>query len=132
MKYCNVYNGPPNEKYYPDFNSDFDIVVFDEFFGGQPITHINSLCDPAPLNLPCKGGNYLKRKHVPVLILSNSPFDVIYRKALESRPSMIDTLNRRFLVIELTCDDGLMDLCRCLDTCDEDDSVSGDEDNQNE
>lgn len=73
------------EKYFDGLENDHDLIVFDEFCGGQPLSLMNQILDGQECILPQRYQCLRKTKNIPVIILSNvSPFEC-YKKAQRVR-----------------------------------------------
>lgn len=87
-----VYSVPTEEFYDLYEDGKVDVVIFEEFHSGKPITWMNQFLDGALMTLRQKGKQTLKARNVPSIVLSNlSPFDcyknmeTIIREAFVSR-----------------------------------------------
>ncbi len=94
----------PMEENFFDAYSDkaFDFIVFDEFRGQKTIQFMNAFVQGAPKTLRIKGGQVMKRKNLPVIILSNFSPAACYRNVAESNPVVMESFVRRFKVVEVT------------------------------
>lgn len=71
-QHLRIYYMPKGESFYDFYDDrDFDLIVFDEFKAQKTITEMNSWLSGEPIALRIKGGQRMKRKNLPVLILSN-------------------------------------------------------------
>lgn len=69
------------EKYYDGLTNDHQLIVFDEFCGGHPLSLMNQILDGQECILPQRYQCLNKTRNIPVLILSNiAPHDC-YKKA---------------------------------------------------
>lgn len=85
------------EEFYTDYDDDqYDMIVYDEFVY-RDLQTLNQILDGQEVRLRTKGGQVLKRKNLPVIILSNfSPHQLF-------KPTECETLLARIK-------------CICLDT----------------
>lgn len=90
----------PMEKGWWDEFEDgaFDLIVFDEFKGGWPIRHINSIVEGVPFHMRRRNGDGMKLKNTPVIITSN--FDP-YGCYSNLRAEEVDPTMARFTVIKI-------------------------------
>lgn len=99
-RFLRIYMFPLDELFFDTYDDDYDLIVLDEFNAQVPITHLNKWLDGQHTTLRIKGGQIIKRKNLPVLILSNhSPADC-YRNA--NTKLVFEALLTRLLVIEVT------------------------------
>lgn len=95
---CRIYS-VPNEDFYNEYKDTlFDLVIFDEYHGQKTIQWINSFVDGSVTPLRQKGNQTVKRKNLPIIILSNLSIRQCYHKVSES---IFATINRRFEEIAL-------------------------------
>jgi len=91
----------PNEDFYDEYKDNlFDLVVFDEYTpsGCKTIGWMNQFCDGSEMPLRQKGKQIVKRKNLPVMVLSNHSMREIYSKCSEITFAAI---RRRFIEVEL-------------------------------
>jgi len=89
----------PNEDFYDEYKDTlFDIVVFDEFHGQKTIQWMNSFCDGSVTPLRQKGNQTVKRRNLPVIVLSNLSIRQCYHKVSEP---IFQTIARRFTEVAL-------------------------------
>lgn len=102
-KFCRTYHIPLYEDWYDLYtDEDYDLVVCDEFKGHKSVQFLNAFCQAA--TFPLKRRNtcpYQKKKHLPVLIVSNYSLEQCYHKLVENHPNALEPLKRRFVEIEL-------------------------------
>jgi len=91
----------PNEDFYDEYKDTlYDVIIFDEY---QPVTcktigWMNSFVDGSTTPLRQKGKQTVKRRNLPVIVLSNYSLRQIYHKATDA---IYDTIARRFLEVPL-------------------------------
>lgn len=79
------------------FDEKFDLVVLDEFKGQKTIQFLNLWLQGGDMTIRKKGSQYIKRKNLPMIILSNYSLDDCYKDQLK-----LSTLRARLLEIALT------------------------------
>lgn len=93
-KFQRIYWLPLDEGFYDDYEDDaYDLIVIDEFRGQKTIQWLNLLLQGGVMCIRKKGSQYMKKKNVPVMILSNYTPEEAYRKAAET--GRVDTLKAR-------------------------------------
>lgn len=98
-KSLSVYHIPMGEDFYDLYSDDYDLVVMDEFKGQKTIQWLNLFLQGSPMNIRKKGSQYMKRKNLPCIILSNYSLSEIYLKARED--GRLGTLEARLEIIEI-------------------------------
>lgn len=99
--YLRIYTVPNDEDFYDDYEDEcYDLVVFDEFKGQKKIQWMNSFLDGQPKPLRKKGSQYVKRKNLPCIILSNFSPAQCYHKAFNQHASQLAPLLDRLEIIE--------------------------------
>lgn len=90
-----------SEDFYCLYNdTDFDIVVLDEFRATKTIQFLNSFCQAAPFPLKRKGlPTFVKKKHLPTILVSNYSLEECYHEALSKNPQVLDPLYRRLDIV---------------------------------
>lgn len=97
-----VYHCPMDEEFYDEYSdSDYDIIVLDEFKSSKKITFLNKLLEGAPMSLRKKGAQLLKRKNLPIVICSNYTLQEAYHNVQAMEPQRIDLLERRLEIVEV-------------------------------
>lgn len=97
-KYLMVYQMPLQEDFYDFyFDEKFDLVVLDEFRGQKTIQFLNLWLQGGEMTIRKKGSQYIKRKNLPMIILSNYCLDECYKDV-----NKINTLRTRLLEISLS------------------------------
>jgi len=103
MKYFRVYFAPMTEDFYDEYDDNlYDLVVFDEFRSSKPITWLNQFLDGSIMTIRKKGRQYLKKRNLPCIILSNYAIDECYESAVEKNPVALDSLKARLLQVQIT------------------------------
>lgn len=98
MRCCHTY-ALPYEQYFNDWTDDFDLVVLDEFKAQHRLTFLNNFMQGGvPMSIPKKGGQAIKKKNQPVIILSNYSPEACY---LNSQGASLDAFLQRLLVVDL-------------------------------
>lgn len=83
-RFCRIYYMPLLEDFYDFYDDDsYDLVVIDEFKGQKQIQFLNQWLDGQPCTVRVKGGQRLKRKNLPCIILSNWSLSDVYSGAIE-------------------------------------------------
>lgn len=96
---CQRIYSVPNEEFYDEYKDTlFDLVIFDEYLGGKTIQWMNQFCDGSEMPLRQKGKQTVKRKNIPVIVLSNLSIRSVYHKVDQA---IYDTIARRFIEVEL-------------------------------
>lgn len=102
-KYCRTYHIPLYEDWYDLYSDeDYDLCVMDEFKAHKSVQFLNAFCQSA--TFPLKRRNippYQKRKHLPVLIVSNYSLEQCYHKLVEAHVTALEPLVRRLEIVEL-------------------------------
>jgi len=104
LKTCLRIYSVPNEDFYDDYKDTlYDLVIFDEYQPSQTKTigWMNAFCDGSETPLRQKGKQTVKRKNLPLIVLSNFSPEMCYPKASVDHPAHFATLKRRFEVVEL-------------------------------
>lgn len=96
-RYLRVYELPMSEDFNDGYVDNFDLVVVEEFMGQRPVSFMNSFLDGQPMRLKIKGGQYYKKKNVPVLIVSNYSPQQVYKNIT---PILCDAFTSRLTVID--------------------------------
>ncbi len=101
-KHLRVYHIPRNgwDDMYND--RDYDVAVIDEFKGTKTITWMNLFCQGGATPLQRRGiPDYIKRKNIPIIVLSNMDILGAYPNSDEV---MLEALKYRFLEVEIPWD----------------------------
>jgi hypothetical protein len=108
--YYRIYWMPMEESFYDGYSDDaFDLIVMDEYRAQKTIQFMNSFVQGAPCPLRIKGGQQMKRKNLPVVILSNYHPSMSYHKVQQSNPEVLRAFMRRFTVVAVPSDEDLYD-----------------------
>lgn len=115
-RYLRIYYVPMGENFYDSYSdSEYDLIVFDEYRSQKTIQWMNSFVQGAPVSLRIKNGQVLKRKHLPVIVLTNyEPHDA-YSNVARDHPGVISAYLRRFTVVRCAVVGGILPL---YDVCD--------------
>lgn len=97
-----IYDIPMTEDFYDMYDDSlYDMCLMDEFKGQKTIQWMNLFLQGNTMNLRQKGHQVLKRRNLPVIILSNFTLEECYHKAVAVDPTKLDTLKSRFLEVHL-------------------------------
>lgn len=96
----NVYYAPCDGEWMDDYTDDYDLIVFDEFRAQYTIQWLNRFLEGScfPLKRRAKSP-YLKKKNVPVIILSNYSLQEAYAR---TQGEKLETLRARLTIIHVT------------------------------
>ncbi len=98
-----IYWMPMEENFFDDYHDKrYDLIVADEYSGQKTIQFMNAFVQGAPKVLRIKGGQVMKRKNLPLIILSNYSPAECYRNVFARSPGIVASFARRFKVVELT------------------------------
>lgn len=96
-QYQRIYRVCLDEAFYDGYqDSQYDLMVFDEWKGQRPMTHMNMLLEGTEMRLRVKGSQVVKKKNLPVIILSNYAPGIEYWKTAEER---LDTFKNRLIFV---------------------------------
>lgn len=104
QEFCAIFYAS-HERYQNGFDNGYDLVVFDEYKGQQPVHWMNNFLDGSTMLVGTKGGQVCKTRNVPVVILSNSPPLSVYHNV-----GNLSTLLARIEVIEVPAHEPLFRL----------------------
>jgi len=79
-KYLRIYWAPEG-KWMDGFDDNYDLVIFDEFYGSKTLSWMNMFLQGSPVTVEVKGGFVKKTRNIPVIITSNKAIGEIYSKA---------------------------------------------------
>lgn len=99
---CNVYCVDMSTHFYDGLKDTAQLIVYDEFKGQRTITDMNLVAGGGECRLDVKCSTFRKSRPTPVLVLSNYNIGEAYAQARANNPDRIDTLIRRFTIIEVT------------------------------
>lgn len=96
-RYLRVYDMPLLEDFYDFYNDDdYDLVVLDEFKGQKTVQFMNLFLQGGVMNLRKKGQQVMKRKNLPMIVLSNFVIEDCYRDQVK-----VASLKTRFVEVNL-------------------------------
>lgn len=98
-RFLRIYYFPLEETFHDLYDDDYDLIVLDEFNAQVTIAQLNKWLDGQRFNIRIKGGQMMKTKNIPVLILSNHSPAECYRNS--NARVVFDALLTRISVIEL-------------------------------
>jgi len=88
----------PDEDFYDDYaDSNFDLIVFEEFKHQKTVQWMNKFIDGQVCPLRQKGRQTVKKRNLPVIVLSNLTLREAYPNVAES---IFATIDRRFTQIQ--------------------------------
>lgn len=105
--YAMVYWMPASEDFYDLYeDSLYDLIVLDEFRAQKTIQQLNLWLQGSTMPLRKKGSQGLKKKNLPMIILSNYSLEESYTKTSEreretGNTDRLDTLRCRLEIIEV-------------------------------
>lgn len=94
-KTIRVYIVAAGEQWMEDYDDNlYDLVVFDEYVGGKPVSMLNAFVEGARVKLSRRGRPpYEKTKNIPVMICSNKSIEECYHGA---QAQILEALKDRF------------------------------------
>jgi len=99
-EHLNVFYAPNDSEWMDDYSDDFDLVVFDEFRAQYTIQWLNRFLEGSCMPLKRRSrAPVLKKKNMPVVILSNFSLQEAYAK---SSAEKLETLEARLAIIHAT------------------------------
>jgi len=102
QSFCRIYFVPMNEDWYDLYNdTDYDLIVFDEYRSQKTIQFMNQFVEGSPCQFKIKGSQGLKKKNLPVIILSNYAPSDMYLQVSKFKPEVLDIFKRRYDIIYL-------------------------------
>lgn len=111
-KLLRIYWVPMGESFYDGYRDEaYDIIVFDEYRSQKTIQFMNSFVQGSPMTLRVKGGQVMKRKNLPVIVLSNYEPHQAYSNVQRDSPEVLKSYLRRFQVVRCNQGQDLYDLC---------------------
>lgn len=115
-KFCRIYWVPMEENFFDSYDDTaYDVLVFDEYKSQKTIQFMNSFVQGAPLTLRTKGGQTMKKKNLPVILLSNYTPQEMYPNVWAEQPAVLDSFIRRFSWFALSVDTPMFPLASYLD-----------------
>lgn len=102
-RFCRVYYMPLLEDFYDFYDDDcYDLVVIDEFRGQKQIQFLNQWLDGQTHSVRIKGGQRLKARNLPTIILSNWALPTVYSGAIEKHGrDVIGPLEARLQIVSV-------------------------------
>ena len=101
-RYCRIYDLPMDEGFYDAFTNDgYDVILMDEYRSQKTIQFLNAFVQGSPIYLRVKGGQYLKKKNLPVILLSNYEPASSYHKVQRDNPEVLDAFMSRWFVVRI-------------------------------
>lgn len=101
-KYLKIYYVPDDNNWYDGYNDNYDLVVFDEFSGQKPLHWMNGFTEGAFYSLNRRGMMpIIKKKNLPVLVLSNRNPKELYEEAQKKSPASFEAFLGRFEIVEV-------------------------------
>lgn len=90
---------PSRTHWFDDYNDeDYDLIVADEFMSSQPYNFMNQLLDGQVMKIPRRNRpDYIKRKNLPMIIVSNKYPDDMYPEIFKDN-SLKESFISRFVV----------------------------------
>lgn len=99
-RWCRIYHIPATEDFYDLYDDNlFDLAVLDEFKASKTIQWLNLWLQGGIMNIRKKGSQYLKKKNIPTIILSNYKLHENYSKVDSSK---LETLESRLEILEVS------------------------------
>lgn len=95
-----MYQGPYNDDWIGFDQLVHQVIWFDEFRGQLTIQQMNAICD-VHTRLNVKGSSIMKTKRVLVIVCSNYTIKETYKKAVEDKPEILESLLSRFHEVEV-------------------------------
>ncbi len=99
MKWFRVYVVPLDTHNLDDYeDSEYDLIVFDEYKGQKSITWMNGFVQGSPFPVYRRYNSTIKTKNLPIIVLSNYSIEEAYSKVNMFHPERLDTVRTRFQV----------------------------------
>ncbi len=90
---------PLDTHYLDDYDdSEWDLIMFDEFKGQKTIRWLNGFVEGSPFPVLRRYHSTIKKKNLPVIVLSNYSIEEAYSKVNMFHPERLDTVRTRFQV----------------------------------
>lgn len=97
-----IYWFPDSEDFHDLFSNDKDLIVMDDLHANwMTVNKLIKWASPTALPLKIKGGQIVKKKHIPILISSNLSPDEMFWRVKQCEPSHFQALLRRFLIVNV-------------------------------
>lgn len=84
-------------KWWDNFDDSIDLIVYDEFKGQVELNFLNQILDGQHMIIPRRGGDFTKKRNIPIILCSNKPPTNIYNVD----QVYIDAFLSRLLVINV-------------------------------
>lgn len=97
----NIYWFPQTENFFNGFHNEYDLIAMDEYTGNHAITVMNAWCCGTPMNIPTKGGQMIKTRHIPVIVTSNQRPEDFYQHVKMKHPETFEAFLDRFVVVNV-------------------------------
>lgn len=95
-----VYWMPTSEDFYDAYDEDFhDLIVMDEFRAQKTVQFLNQWLQGSEMSVRKKGSQGIKRKNLPMIILSNHSLESAYSKCDNEK---LDSLACRLEIVSIT------------------------------
>ncbi len=82
-------------------DKDYDLIVMDEFKGQKSITWMNGFTQGSPFPIHRRYEGTIKKKNLPVIVLSNYSIEGAYEKVNMFNPERLNSLKNRFEVVNV-------------------------------
>ncbi len=93
---------PMDVRHLDDYeDSDYDLLVMDEFKGQKSITWMNGFTQGGEFPIHKRYCGTIKKKNLPIIVLSNYSVEEAYDKVAMYNPERLLTLKTRFEVINV-------------------------------
>lgn len=100
-KMLDTYWFPHSEDFHNLYSDNKQLIVMDDFHAWIPVNTLIKWTCGTPLQLKTKGGQMVKKKHIPVIITSNSSPDEMYWRCKNDHPLVFDALLARFEIVHV-------------------------------
>lgn len=98
-EHLNIFYAPNDSEWMDEYSDDYDLIVFDEFRAQYTIQWLNRFLEGSVMPLKRRAKSpALKKKNVPVIILSNFSLQEAYQK---SSAEKLETLEARLLTVHI-------------------------------
>ncbi len=105
-----VYTPPMNSDFWPGYSDEYDVIIWDEFHGSHcRLQLLNRILEGRPVRIKIYGGQVVKRKPLPCIVLSNlSPIEA-YPTANQGT---VDALCKRLKIVNPSAPFGQSMFCQ--------------------
>jgi hypothetical protein len=101
-RFCRIYHLPMDEPFYDLYQDDaYDLVIIEEYRNQKTIQFMNAFVDGLPLTLRQKGAQYVKRRNLPVIMLTNYEPDQQYVRESGEDPAGFAAYVRRWKIVRV-------------------------------